>query len=232
MSQKNNPSPIENSLWRLISDGPHSPSANMARDEALWRLSPVPVLRFYRWAVPCFSIGYFQRVTECGIPVGVSFVRRPTGGGVVDHSSDFTYTISLPPDHFLAQARAAESYRQVHEAVALGLRKSGIDANLAPCCARRTSTACFENPVKFDLMLGTQKIGGSAQRRTKWGLLLQGSLVLPSRPTSLESSLESSFKELFQCTFEPSVLTSEEVQLATTLDHSQYSAREWNYKYP
>jgi lipoate-protein ligase A len=63
----------------------------MAEDEALLRLVSAPVLRIYQWTEPAISIGYFGLYSD--VPSGRPFVRRYTGGGLVDHEADFTYSI-------------------------------------------------------------------------------------------------------------------------------------------
>src|SRR5271155_3321183 len=80
--------------WRLLIHGPASPARNMAIDEALLREVREPVLRIYEWSVPAVSLGYFQPAALAGER---PFVRRYTGGGLVDHAHDVTYTIVLPP---------------------------------------------------------------------------------------------------------------------------------------
>ena len=42
-------------------------------------------------------------------------VRRPTGGGLVPHDADWTYSLVFPPDDDWYALSATDSYRQVHE---------------------------------------------------------------------------------------------------------------------
>ena len=76
---------------RLFLDSKSSASANMAIDESLLRHAQAPVLRLYGWEETCVSIGYFQKASV--VPAGISFVRRYTGGGLVEHGRDLTYTL-------------------------------------------------------------------------------------------------------------------------------------------
>ncbi|MFM8654567.1 MAG: lipoyl protein ligase domain-containing protein [Verrucomicrobiota bacterium] len=55
----------------------------MAIDESLLRHARAPVLRIYGWEETCVSIGYFQKASV--VAAGTSFVRRYTGGGLVEH---------------------------------------------------------------------------------------------------------------------------------------------------
>ena len=101
--------------WRLLTHGAGSPACNMAVDEALLRNVREPVLRIYEWSVPAVSLGYFQPSALAGER---PFVRRYTGGGLVDHAHDVTYTIVLPRAHPWLQLSAPEDYQgcelQIH----------------------------------------------------------------------------------------------------------------------
>src|SRR5580692_3099009 len=100
------------SLWRLLLHGPDSPARNMAVDEALLREVREPVLRLYEWSVPAVSLGYFQSASLA--PEDRPFVRRYTGGGLVDHARDITYTLVLPRAHPWMEFPAPESYAHIH----------------------------------------------------------------------------------------------------------------------
>src|SRR5271156_7168226 len=105
--------------WRLLIHGPASPARNMAIDEALLREVREPVLRLYEWNVPAVSLGYFQHASLA--PAGRPFVRRYTGGGLVDHARDITYTIVLPRAHPWMEFSAPESYCHIHRGVQAAL---------------------------------------------------------------------------------------------------------------
>src|SRR5271163_2205286 len=106
------------SPWRLLINGPASPARNMAIDEALLREVHKPVLRIYEWSVPAVSLGYFQLAA---LAVDRPFVRRYTGGGLVDHARDVTYTIVLPRAHPWMELSAPESYGRIHRGVQAAL---------------------------------------------------------------------------------------------------------------
>src|SRR5277367_1833538 len=84
------------SPWRLLVHQAGSPARNMAIDEALLREVREPVLRIYEWNVPAVSLGYFQPAALAG---DRPFIRRYTGGGLVDHARDVTYTLVVPRKH-------------------------------------------------------------------------------------------------------------------------------------
>jgi lipoate-protein ligase A len=162
------------SLWMdpVPRDGP----AQMACDEALLACAGRPVLRVFRWDGPWVSLGYFVPWREAAaVRPGWPACRRWTGGGVVVHGDDFTFALTAPRIEAWARLRPDESYRALHLAVASALRGAGCPAALFDG-APRGALACFAAPVRHDVVDGTGKIAGGAQRRTKRGLLHQGSI--------------------------------------------------------
>src|SRR4029077_13674801 len=78
----------------------YSTALNMALDEALLEKAAMPALRFYRWGRPAISFGYFGKFDDAArAGVGYELVRRWTGGGIVLHGNDLTYSLVLPNGH-------------------------------------------------------------------------------------------------------------------------------------
>jgi lipoate-protein ligase A len=154
----------------------------MAVDEWLLETAVMPVLRVYRWLGEWGSVGYFGELGEAMTAVpGVRWVRRWTGGGTVDHRADWTYSVVAPAAEMLAGQRGAESYRILHAALAAALAAEGIDARLSSGADSSGATLCFANPVSHDLIdPGGRKLAGAGQRRTRHGLLHQGSAAVPA----------------------------------------------------
>ncbi len=156
---------------------------NMAIDQLLMeRIGAHPVLRVYRWSEPTLSFGYFLALAdvEALFPADgdLHYVRRWTGGGIVDHRIDITYTLAIPRNHSLSRARGAESYCVIHRALAATLLQMGESARLTSGDEGDGALACFDNPVAYDVTdAAGQKMAGAGQRRTRHGLLHQGSVV-------------------------------------------------------
>jgi lipoate-protein ligase A len=160
---------------------------NMALDWLLLENFPEPEsvrLRFYGWANPVYTFGYGQKWAEARAASAdddAELIRRPTGGGLVDHRHDWTYALVIPATHPLAQARACDSYRVVHEALSAALTDAGVPNHLQPTCPaseKNKFSICFRQPERFDLVRTDtgQKIAGAAQKRTRTGMLLQGTV--------------------------------------------------------
>jgi lipoate-protein ligase A len=161
---------------------PRKGSENMAVDQFLLeRAQRYPILRVYQWSEPSISFGYFHKLEEVELtypPNGglLNYVRRWTGGGIVDHRLDLTYTLVVPRDFELGYTRGASSYRLIHQELCEALKKLGQNVQLSDD-GRGSGSLCFVNPVAYDLTdQAGKKIAGAGQRRTKHGLLHQGSV--------------------------------------------------------
>lgn len=156
---------------------------NMAVDAWLLKTVREPVLRVYQWDGEWVSFGYFGRKSEAerlAREGGARLVRRATGGGIVDHRIDRTYTLAIPRGFGLPEAGATESYRAIHSALARAMGSCGLGVRLLLRDEGSDSAACFEKPVAWDVVDASgRKVAGAGQRRTRQGLLHQGSVVVP-----------------------------------------------------
>ena len=159
---------------------------NMAVDEALLTSRPGaagPVLRVYRWDRPTLSFGYFlpEAQAQAARQPGEAMVRRWTGGGLVHHAGAFTWTLVVPQGEAFCRVRPAESYAQLHGALARALSVAGLGpVSVVPAAsAAPTGGLCAEAPAPGDVLRRGRKFAGAGQRRTREGLLHQGVLFLP-----------------------------------------------------
>jgi lipoyl(octanoyl) transferase len=176
--------------WFLLNSGNCDAAFNMALDEALLEAAARlgrPVLRFYGWTEPAATFGYFQKYADVERATHLRpLIRRPTGGGIVPHDADWTYSLVFPPGHEWHLLRAEASYRRVHEWIQAAFTKLDLATELAPHAHSAGPGQCFVGHEKFDLLWRGKKIAGAAQRRNKLGLLIQGSVQPP--PISLARS--------------------------------------------
>lgn len=175
---------------RLLIDPPLDGPTNMAVDACLLaeaEQEALAALRLYRWARPTVSLGYFQRYDDLarrdGSLAALPVVRRVTGGGAILHADELTYSLALPAGHALAGDRPEQLYAWMHARIAeaaalLGGRTEPKGDGAAS--ARGGPFLCFECAARFDLVAGPgrEKLAGSAQRRTRAGVLQHGSVVL------------------------------------------------------
>lgn len=180
-------------LW--VDPVPRDGPAQMACDEVLLACTEQPVLRVFRWDGPWVSIGYFVSWREAaGMGPGWPVCRRWTGGGVVVHAGDFTFALTAPRAEAWARLRPDESYRVLHVAVATALRGTGCEPTLFDG-EMKGAAACFAGPVRYDVVDGARKVAGGAQRRTKRGLLHQGSI----QQAGLDAGFGASLADALSC---------------------------------
>jgi lipoate-protein ligase A len=169
--------------WLFINSGRGDAAFNMALDEALLEAMPrlqQPVLRFYGWTEPAATFGYFQKYSEVGQATHLRpLIRRPTGGGIVPHDADWTYSAVFPAGHEWHSFKAEESYWRIHDWLRRAFAERKVATELAPGAKKSLPGQCFAGYEKSDLLWRGKKIAGAAQRRNRLGLLIQGSVQPP-----------------------------------------------------
>jgi lipoate-protein ligase A len=207
--------------WDFLESPPGSAAYNMALDEVLLRTAAQrgrPLLRVYAWERPAISIGYFQKF-PADLAAKFEIVRRPTGGGLVYHVDDTTFTVVAPPGHRLHKLTAAEAYCAIHEAVATTLTQESEISNLKSP-PPRGAYECFQQPVAGDVVAEGRKLAGGAQRRNRDGMLHQGSIAARVSGNQLCRA--------FGVKFELYTLTGEEHAMVTWLADGKYRTDAWN----
>jgi len=174
---------LKSETWLLLNSVAGAADFNMAMDETLLEFAAPrgkPVLRFYGWTDRAASFGYSQRFAEVArMTLLRPLVRRPTGGGVVPHDADWTYSLVFPPGHWWYALRATESYRTIHEWLRDAFARLNVQTDLSTARRENLPGQCFVGAEQFDLLWRGRKIAGAAQRRNRQGLLIQGSVQPP-----------------------------------------------------
>jgi len=191
-------------FWFLLNSGKCAAAFNMALDEALLASAVplgAPVLRFYGWTEPAATFGYFQKYAEVAAATKLRpLIRRPTGGGIVPHDADWTYSVVFPAGHEWHSLPAEASYRRIHDWLRRAFAELKIETELAPCCKKSSPGQCFAGHEKSDLLWRGKKIAGAAQRRNRLGLLIQGSVQpppVPARREDFESAMRGVAEKAF-----------------------------------
>ncbi|TAH35801.1 MAG: hypothetical protein EYC70_12300 [Planctomycetota bacterium] len=229
-------------MSRRIDDAALSGAENMARDEALLELRLMPTLRFYRWARPTLSLGYFQRHTDLPVDAvlarGGEVVRRATGGKAILHEHELTYSLCAPETGALAGG-PARAMSALHQALASALSAQlrapvSVRGGQVLASDRAGSSWCFLDSSPLDLALRGRKLLGSAARRRGGWILFHGSLVLaPPRETPDVAALgfEPDREDLAAALgaalglrFRPGDWTAEELNAARRIAAARYAA--------
>jgi lipoate-protein ligase A len=215
-------------LTEVLDPEPHAAALNMAIDEVLLARATGPTLRVYRWAQPAVSFGYFGKLAEVQAAWPArDLVRRWTGGGIVPHGEDLTYTLIVPRTHPFFHRPVEESYCAIHQHLAALLAEQGREVQVATTAAAKISDACFENPARYDLLGERGKIAGAAQRRTRAGLLHQGSVQPGARAPDFSPHLAPSFAR--KVSQRP--IAEAELADAHKLATAKYATNEWLHRF-
>jgi len=220
---------------RLLIDLPLSGLRNMAIDEVLLNSGRqgLATLRFYQWARPTVSLGHFQAAQGQFVPErfhGLDVVRRLSGGGAILHDRELTYSCVLPNSHPLT-LDPIQIYDAVHAGIIQGMKTFGVSCRFRGDEAfADQSFLCFSRGDERDLLIGNQKIVGSAQRRRQGTILQHGSILLsrsdqaPEFPGILELAgtavtaedlipvLTREWAERLNLALTPGTLTADELQ--------------------
>src|SRR5713101_6737749 len=204
---------------------PHSAAMNMAIDEAMLEYDTIPLIRFYRWQSPALSFGYFGRFADVASYQGArDLVRRWTGGGVVFHGEDLTYSILIPANDVAFAESSMWIYERIHRALSDVLVETGHAALLGTKTGvNDPGSNCFANPVRADVMINGRKVAGAAQRRTRRGLLQQGSI----QGVDLENDLAERFARALSVNCSERQMSKEILDRARELAQQKYGADFW-----
>jgi lipoyl(octanoyl) transferase len=175
-----------NSQLKVIEFGCHDGRYNMALDRGLFdscEADPRDVfLRFYTWLPPALSLGHFDSPEAIDAAKarrdGVQVVTRPTGGRVVLHKGDLTYTIVLPRR---VGATAADVYIMISECLVAGLASLGAGVEMSRGSLGRSvsrNKPCFLSLARHEIVHGGKKVVGSAQRMGRNVVLQHGSIPI------------------------------------------------------
>jgi lipoate-protein ligase A len=182
--------------FQIIDSGRMNPQSIMDKDHSLLnQLSSIkqPLLHLYEWQETCLTYGYFTNPSQhlhlsALHKHRVSLARRPTGGGIIFHLTDFAFSILVPASSPYFSLNTLENYAFINRLVAQSIGHLSNQMVQPQLFVQTTidfesaSHFCMAKPTKYDLIVNGKKLGGASQRRTKQGFLHQGSLsiTLPS----------------------------------------------------
>jgi len=190
--------------WTIIDTGVSSAERNMEIDgELLEGLvnETSPILHLYSWDAPSATYGHFiDPYTFLNVETvrkrGLDLARRPTGGGIIFHTTDFAFSLLVPATHSEYSINTLDNYAFVNALVIAIVRRFMNQTHLCTLLPEEplplhphSRNFCMAKPTKFDVMLDGRKVGGGAQRRTKHGYLHQGSISLAMPEASFLESL-------------------------------------------
>lgn len=225
-------------IWRFIDTGEMDGPSVMAIDEALLSCfdpdNSLPVLRLYGWRPAALSLGRYQNCAEvldtarCAA-AGVPVVRRITGGGVIFHADEITYSLVCAPHHLPSAASVKETYRVLTGFLLRFYRSIGLSpfyaADQSPGADQsRRIHFCFAGRESYDIVVGGKKLGGNAQRRLRRAIFQHGSIPLENRASEGALFLREAVSVAHEVTSlrqEQVTLTGEELRKLLVLSFQQ-----------
>ena len=234
--------------FRLICTGGADAITNMAIDEALlgcFEKDANPILRVYSWS-DSFTLGVSQKIKDHQelLQPNTSFAKRVTGGGVLFHGHDVSYSVVLPSDAF-----DTLDVKQSYEKLCSFLITFYEDLGLIPTFAKdEKATSASSSPYcqvgfePYDILIEGKKIGGNAQRRMKDKIFQHGSIPFRKNNTykewqgynlsdfgieleeeELSEKLFLAFHKTFAIPLDYSCFSEKEEQLITALIKEKYA---------
>ena len=248
--------------WRFLDTGMESGAWNMAVDELFledFKEGDMPIIRVYGWE-NTLSLGRFspssknlhhENIQAKNIPL----VRRMSGGGILIHGGDLSYTLIMPR---MRGRGVKENYRYVCGFLISLYQKMGHEAQFA-CdlhLNEQRSSICLAGIEPYDIVIEGKKMGGNAQRYTRHAVFQHGSIPMRIdesffKPLFLEDSgldraatleklgtpisyeelcalFRESFCETFAVELMSDFLTVSQEQRATQLSMEKYTQESWN----
>ena len=171
--------------WRFLDSRALDGAEQMALDAGLMdraRHTGEAVLRVYAWTRPTLSFGRHEAVRGRFAPgalerENVGAVRRPTGGRVLMHDREVTYSVTGPaPEGEGLKA----GYARINAMLMSALARLGVSVSEAPRSTPRRpgGAACFAEPSAGELVVDGRKLVGSAQLRENGAFLQHGSILI------------------------------------------------------
>jgi lipoate-protein ligase A len=193
-------------MWRVLDTGKASAHRNMELSrELLASLGHLgqTVLHCFEWARPSITYGVLVRAEqlldlEATTRLGLDLAQRPTGGGVMFHVEDLSFSLAVPASSPCYSSSPERNYAWVNQAVARAIERtmgrpgSSLLQQALVSPNPRAARFCMSVPTRYDVLWNNRKVGGAAQRCTRHGFLHQGSIALvPTPAVWLEQSIRA-----------------------------------------
>ena len=182
--------------FRLIISNKNNARINMATDEALtlsYKKDDMPILRLYHWE-KSFTLGISQKISDYEYlkEYENNCAKRITGGGVLFHGHDLSYSLILSPS-YLEGLSVKGSYEKICNFLLAFYKKLGLDAKYVKddeSLSLSKSQFCQVGFEAYDIVCDGKKIGGNAQRRTKKFIFQHGSIPLENILSNTQEKAE------------------------------------------
>ncbi|OCL96265.1 lipoate--protein ligase family protein [Aliarcobacter thereius] len=228
--------------FRLIITQKLSSIINSNIDKTLFKnfkKNDLPILRLYSWE-DCITFGAGQNLDDykkLQDDYNNNVSKRVTGGGVLFHGHDISYTIVIDPE-MINNKDVKETYFLLCQFLIKFYENLGLKAKFAKEIneiSLSKSPFCQVGFEAYDIIIDGKKIGGNAQKRSKNCILQHGSIPLFKKSddeifgSSLEDfgvkisfdiakdALQKAFQEVFEVEFIEDSLNKDEKNILEKL---------------
>ena len=176
---------IFNNKFRLIISQNLSSNDNTNIDKALFKAfenGSLPILRLYSWE-KSITFGAGQNPSDYENLLKEyknNFSKRITGGGVLFHGHDISYSLLLSNDEFVGLS-VKESYERICQFLLRFYKDIGLNPSFAKdseSIQLKKDEFCQVGFEAYDIIVNGNKIGGNAQKRNKKLIFQHGSIPL------------------------------------------------------
>ena len=176
---------IFNNKFRFIISQNLDAKANSSIDSALFKAfkkDSLPVLRLYSWQ-DSVTFGLSQNPSDYVTLLKEyknNFAKRITGGGVLFHGHDISYSLIIPTS-YIQNKGVKETYELICSFILEFYSSFGLKANFAKDIEEiilSKNAFCQVGFEAYDIIINGKKIGGNAQKRSKNVIFQHGSIPL------------------------------------------------------
>lgn len=222
----------------VIKTKPLNVFEQMAADEYFCQAMPRRyLLRFFNWSKQGITFGFSQKRSEIQSMLSnedllIDITRRPTGGGLVFHKTDLTFSfIFYNPGEF----NPYSVYEKLHTAASESFAKEEIKLEISTSKTTNYKVSgppmnCFSKPVEKDLMISGRKVLGGALRKFSDYMLYQASFQIPdARERSKFYSLlfARAFSKAYEIDWKAYETREYDMEKIREIAYNKYCKREW-----
>lgn len=191
---------MKNKQFRLVLTPTYNAKTNMAIDNALassFKEEDTAILRIYTWQ-NSFTLGVSQKIEDYSKleeQYDYNCAKRITGGGVLFHGHDISYSVVLPSSWF-KDLSVKQSYEQICQFLLFFYKDLNLDTHFAKDLKQinlSKNEFCQVGFEAYDIIVNNKKIGGNAQKRSKKMIFQHGSI--PLEKTKEDDKFGSSLKD-------------------------------------
>lgn len=227
---------MENGL--IVKTSPMDVYQNMACDEFFCERMPFKyILRFFNWENQAITFGFSQRYNNVFMQISqedrsLPITRRPTGGGIVFHKEDLTFSfIFYSPGDF----NPSLTYEKLHKSINEAFKENNLPVDILSQKTKNYDTNkniidCFSKPVEKDIMIGSKKILGGALRKFSDYMLYQASLQIEDARTNSEfyqSIIIKALSKGYGVNLKEISLTNKDMEIINQITYNKYKKEDW-----